>query len=199
MDVALNETCRLTTGCLKSTPFDKVVCLAGISPPDIHCECTSIIEKTKALNLVTHNLYGYQPANQRLRSSKSFVHSIESLNEPPSNFTVNSWHSRSNHLTGWMCPQKASLQVTRKVGQHGICLTDYAQELEERMPTWEDPKMWLMLSRSSIKWQHTGRGTFNYILLPIIMSKTDNFYSTGVWNFYLFCILLHYFLLVYKS
>jgi hypothetical protein len=38
VDVTLNESCHLITGCLKSTPIRKIFFLAGIANPDIHRE-----------------------------------------------------------------------------------------------------------------------------------------------------------------
>lgn len=46
VDVALNETCRLITGCLKPTPIPLVHVLAGVAPPDIRRSVASDAQKT---------------------------------------------------------------------------------------------------------------------------------------------------------
>ena len=35
VDIALNETCRIITGCLRPTPVDRLYKLAGIAPPAV--------------------------------------------------------------------------------------------------------------------------------------------------------------------
>ena len=42
VDIALNETCRKVTGCLRSTPIDTVYNLAGIAPPMIRRSATAV-------------------------------------------------------------------------------------------------------------------------------------------------------------
>ncbi|KAI5730963.1 hypothetical protein M8J77_002695 [Diaphorina citri] len=47
VNTAINEFCRIITGCLKPTPLDKLHPLAGIAPPDIR--------RKVAAEVVTYN------------------------------------------------------------------------------------------------------------------------------------------------
>ncbi|KAI8434888.1 LOW QUALITY PROTEIN: hypothetical protein MSG28_003373 [Choristoneura fumiferana] len=44
---ALNDTCRMVTGCLRPTPLNQLYPLAGIAPPEIRREVACSIEKRK--------------------------------------------------------------------------------------------------------------------------------------------------------
>jgi hypothetical protein len=46
VDIVLNDTIRLITGCLKTTPIDKVQILSGIAPPVVRREIGAKIERT---------------------------------------------------------------------------------------------------------------------------------------------------------
>jgi len=59
VDVALNETCRLITGCLKPTPIPLVQILAGIVSPDIRRSVASDGQNTAQTNDEKHPLHGY--------------------------------------------------------------------------------------------------------------------------------------------
>ena len=47
VDIALNETYRIISGCLKPTPVEEIQALSGIAPPDIRREIASEIERHK--------------------------------------------------------------------------------------------------------------------------------------------------------
>jgi hypothetical protein len=73
VDVALNETCHLITGCQKPTPIPLVQILAGIASPDIRRSMVSDTQKTAQANDERHPLHGYQSAPSRLKSRKIFL------------------------------------------------------------------------------------------------------------------------------
>ncbi|XP_030765762.1 uncharacterized protein LOC115889826 [Sitophilus oryzae] len=102
VDVALNETSRIITGCLKPTPLDKIHHLAGIAPPAIRREAAALKERSKAAATERHLLYGIQPAHQRLKSRQSFLRSTEDYEEPRTN--VDLWEKTSNQH--WMEPKE---------------------------------------------------------------------------------------------
>jgi len=71
LDPALNDSCRIITGCLKPTNTHCLYLLAGIAPPDIRREVISIRERYKAMHDPSHMLHGSQAVNQRLKSRKA--------------------------------------------------------------------------------------------------------------------------------
>lgn len=106
VDVALNDTCRIITGCLKPTPLDKLYSLAGIAPPDIRREVAAKNEKRKAETSDTHPLYGYRPAIPRLKSRKSFLKSTEALNGTPQQSRIDMWRASCNRSEEWLTPRE---------------------------------------------------------------------------------------------
>lgn len=81
VDVALNETTRIITGCLRPTPLDKIHLIAGIAPPAVRREAAAYKERLKSTETVSHPLHGQQPAHQRLKSRKSFLRSTQDYSE----------------------------------------------------------------------------------------------------------------------
>ena len=106
VDIALNETCRITTGCLRPTPTNKLHCLAGIAPPNIRREVAARKEKHKASTSQAHPLYGYQPAPQRLKSRKSFLRTTHDLTEPAAKTRLGLWKAQSGTINEWMMPSE---------------------------------------------------------------------------------------------
>lgn len=102
VDVALNETSRIITGCLKPTPLSKIHHLAGIAPPAIRREAAALKERSKAATSERHPFYGLQPAHQRLKSRRSFLRSTEDYEEPKTR--VDLWRKTSNQH--WMKPNE---------------------------------------------------------------------------------------------
>lgn len=47
VNTALNETCRVITGCLKSTPLKYIYVLVGITPPRIRRQVVASIKKNR--------------------------------------------------------------------------------------------------------------------------------------------------------
>lgn len=100
VDVALNETSRIITGCMKPTCLDKIHHLAGIAPADVRREAAAFKERLKAEELEEHTLYGKHPARQRLKSRKSFLKSTENFSAP--NSRIDLW--RKVRAEPWMEP-----------------------------------------------------------------------------------------------
>ncbi|KAL4154014.1 hypothetical protein QTP88_001847 [Uroleucon formosanum] len=63
IDTILNESCRLVTGCLKSTPLPKIYQLAGIAPPNIRREVAADWERTKAETDIRYPLHNQTTPN----------------------------------------------------------------------------------------------------------------------------------------
>ena len=73
VDVALNETCRKITDCLKNTPINQLYYLSGIAPPLIRRKCHLMTEKHKQETDQRHPLYGELPSDRRLKWRFSFL------------------------------------------------------------------------------------------------------------------------------
>jgi len=72
VDVAVNETCRIITGCLKPTNTNKLYTLCGIggiAPPEIRRQVTAEEERKKCNSNGRHPLYGYIPRNNKAQFS----------------------------------------------------------------------------------------------------------------------------------
>ena len=57
LDPALNDSCRIITGCLKFTNTNCLYLLAATAPPDIRQEMANRRERQKARNDPSHILY----------------------------------------------------------------------------------------------------------------------------------------------
>lgn len=91
VDVALNETCRITTGRLRATPTHKLYNLVGIAPSDIRLEVATNIERCKVEQNVAHPLHGHQTPPSRLKSRKSFLKTTVNCSTSPSTAQQNLW------------------------------------------------------------------------------------------------------------
>lgn len=105
VDVALNETCRIVTGCLKASPIDKLHKLAGIAPPDVRREVAAKLERHKAEHNTDHLLHGYQPPLSRLKSRKSFMRTTTPLTGQPGAARLSQWTAKSD-CNDWMAPSE---------------------------------------------------------------------------------------------
>ena len=79
VDIALNDTCRIITGCLNATPIPCLFALAGIAPPDIRRKVASNADFCLQEDDTRHPLHGQRPAKHRLPSTNSFIDSTEAL------------------------------------------------------------------------------------------------------------------------
>ena len=91
LDPALNNTCRLITGCLKPTNTSNLHLLAGIAPADIRRKVASRVEKTKATSDERHLLHGCHPPAQRLKSRRSFLSQVQPLTKSREETRIQLW------------------------------------------------------------------------------------------------------------
>jgi len=66
--VALNDTCRIITVCLRPTTTYKLYLLAGIAPPEIRRNVPTNIDKTKQIKDERHPMFGHEIMSTRLNS-----------------------------------------------------------------------------------------------------------------------------------
>ncbi|KAI4806603.1 hypothetical protein KUCAC02_017421, partial [Chaenocephalus aceratus] len=99
LDPALNASCRIITGCLKSTPTDRLYILASIAPPEIRRNAASKKERQQQSTDQRHLLFGHVPAKSRLKSRKSFLKSVPPLGTPSINSErVTRWEESLDNL-----------------------------------------------------------------------------------------------------
>eukprot|EP00057_Strongylocentrotus_purpuratus_P005102 XP_003730216.1 PREDICTED: RNA-directed DNA polymerase from mobile element jockey-like [Strongylocentrotus purpuratus] len=112
VDAALNDSCRCITGCLKPTNVDSLHSLAGIAPPDVRRTVASRTERSRQVEDTRHPLYSHQPARTRLKSRKSFLHTVQPLSQPPHSTRVILWEekrSENHHHEKLSIPTKEQL------------------------------------------------------------------------------------------
>ena len=71
--VALNETCREITGCMRYTPTDQLYGPSGIAPPLIRRKSYRVSEKTKQETNERHPLYDAAPVGRLPKSRMRFL------------------------------------------------------------------------------------------------------------------------------
>jgi len=91
VDTALNETCRIITGCLKPTPLKYIYPLAGIVPPRIRRHAATCIERTKQSMDQRHPMYGYLGPQRRLKSRRSFIANSTTIHVTPEQYRIQKW------------------------------------------------------------------------------------------------------------
>lgn len=74
VDMLINETCKIITGCLKPTNTNKLFTLCDIDPPDIRRQVIVDEERNKCDSDGKHPVYGYIPQDSRLNYRQSFVY-----------------------------------------------------------------------------------------------------------------------------
>ena len=78
VDNALDDTCRIITGCLEATPIPCLYALAGIAPPHIRRKVASNADSLQEDD-PRHQVHGQYPAKHRLPFTNSFLDLTESL------------------------------------------------------------------------------------------------------------------------
>lgn len=94
VDTALNDTCRIITGCLKPTPVGMLYPLAGVAPPEVRREVASSIERAKSELDPRHPMFHHIPVPQRLKSRHSFIKEAVPLNGDASQTRQRLWQER---------------------------------------------------------------------------------------------------------
>ena len=105
VDIALNDTCRIITGCLNATPIPCLFALAGIAPPDIRRKVASNADSCLQEDDTRHPLHGQRPAKHRLPSTNSFIDSTESpttsKQDVRTTLWVDEWNALGDRSTEW--------------------------------------------------------------------------------------------------
>ena len=115
IDPVLNAACRAISR------VDDLYLLCGIDPPHIRRAVSSQLEKLKQENDPLHPLYEQDPARKRLKSRRSFLHSVEPLDGSARIRRLNLW---SSHLQ--TTPHKLSFSPKESL----------APDSSEAWPTW---------------------------------------------------------------
>lgn len=100
VDVALNNSCRIITWCLKSTPVKKVYLLAGVAPPNIRRLVITNLETCKQTSDKRHLMFRLDMSIFRLKARKSFLKTSEILTEDPSLRKITLWRDQIV-VTSW--------------------------------------------------------------------------------------------------
>ncbi|CAG9114277.1 unnamed protein product [Plutella xylostella] len=107
VDVALNDTCRTITGCLKPTPVWMLYSLCGIAPPDVRREAACSREKHRQETDPRHPLYNQEPAPYRLKSRKSFLRSTVASHKDPSKERIDLWQAKYPMANSFIPPNES--------------------------------------------------------------------------------------------
>ena len=91
VDVAVNETTRIISGCLKPTPVKEVYPTVGIAPPSIRRRVAAEVERGKQITDPRHPMYGSQTRRCRLKSRRSFLETTSPLEGTPETRRVHLW------------------------------------------------------------------------------------------------------------
>ena len=94
VDTALNDSCRCITGCLKPTNVDSLHVLAGIAPPGVRRSVASRTERNRQVEDTRHPCHSHKPAPSRLKSRKSFLHTVQPLSQPPQAARLALWEEQ---------------------------------------------------------------------------------------------------------
>lgn len=90
VDVALNTSCRIITGCLKNTPVEKIYLLADVARRLV----ITNLKKSKQTNDKRHPMFGLDMPIFRLKSRKSFFKTSEILSEVSSFRRITLWRDQ---------------------------------------------------------------------------------------------------------
>ena len=105
VDITLNDTCRIITGCLKATPIHCLYSLVGIAPPHIRRKVASNADRCLQEDDPRHPLHGQRPAKRRLPSRNSFLDSTEALTtskqDACTTLWVEEWNALGDRSTEW--------------------------------------------------------------------------------------------------
>ena len=122
LNPALHDCFRITSGCLKPTNLDSVHLLAGIAPPHIRRTVACRMERTRQTTDAIHQLFHHQPAASRLKSRKSFMHTVTPLYSSASSSRLQLW---KDSLTDVPASVKMGLEVVEALpagsGEDWLC------------------------------------------------------------------------------
>ena len=86
VNISLNETCRIVTGCMKPTPLENLYKAAGFTSPDLRRKAHEHTEKLKQTFDARHSIFGQECGTGRLKSRRRFL--SHPLDEPPSHYPL---------------------------------------------------------------------------------------------------------------
>lgn len=91
VDIAVNDTARIISGCLKPTPVQKLYPIVGIAPPNIQRAIAADYERAKQETDHRHPLYGHLAARQHPKTRKSFLARTTPLEGAPEANRLVTW------------------------------------------------------------------------------------------------------------
>ena len=94
LDVTLNETGRMITGCMTPTHTNSLPVLAGIAPSDTRRTVASRTEWTRRTTDKRHPLNGHIGVVSRLKSRKSLIKCTEPINMTAITARMELWRER---------------------------------------------------------------------------------------------------------
>ena len=98
LDPILNETCRIVTGCIKTTSVQCLYALSGIAPPNIRRTVITNAERKKQVIDTRHLLHGHTAPQKRLPSRRSFLDTSAALETSPDIARTTEWQEQWNSL-----------------------------------------------------------------------------------------------------
>ncbi|KAK1893176.1 NADH-quinone oxidoreductase subunit D [Dissostichus eleginoides] len=132
VDTALNDTCRIITGCVKTTPVPCLYALAGISPPHIRRLGIAQDERRTQETDIRHPLHGHVPPHagsdpKPVLCRQSCPSRQPNKQQGPTFGKMNGKEMTHELLNGWTeesHQRKASLVATTLAAQPGSHLID---------------------------------------------------------------------------
>ena len=93
LDVALNNSMRLISGCLRSTPAPYLPVLSGIMPPDLRRDqrCLQLAKRAESTNHLLHQRLHQADENTRLPSRSPLIPHLRDLSDRQGDRSVESW------------------------------------------------------------------------------------------------------------
>ena len=91
LDPALNNACRIITGCIKPTKTEMLYSISGIAPPAIRRATQAKKERCIQLTDERHPLHHHQPVQPRLKSRQSFANATSPLKEDLRTIRLKKW------------------------------------------------------------------------------------------------------------
>ena len=96
VNIAVNETARIVTGCLRPTPTGKLYPLIGVAPPDIRRNAATGEEKAKQESDPRHPLFHHSRVPSRLKSRRSFMATAKPLQGTKEVYRREMWKEELN-------------------------------------------------------------------------------------------------------
>ena len=105
VDIAINDTCTIITGCLKAIPIPCLYALAGIANPHLRRKVASKADSCLQEDDPIHPLHSQRPVKHRLPSRNSFLDSTEahttSKQDARTTLWVPEWNALGKRSTEW--------------------------------------------------------------------------------------------------